>query len=153
MADTSLSEKKIGLLVWQLSNYWQSNLRKILKAYNLTLNEYLILESIFILQQNNEEIAQNEISIYAGIDISVASVIFKLLESKKIIIRNNKNDNRKKIIQMLDKGKNILNKLKPLIFEEEKRIFYKLQDETNNFKNSLKLLLGKSLRIKAKNIS
>ena len=98
MADTSLSEKKIGLLVWQLSNYWQSNLRKILKAYNLTLNEYLILESIFILQQNNEEIAQNEISIYAGIDISVASVIFKLLESKKIIIRNNKNDNRKKII-------------------------------------------------------
>ena len=53
MADTSLSEKKIGLLVWQLSNYWQSNLRKILKTYNLTLNEYLILESIFILQQNN----------------------------------------------------------------------------------------------------
>ena len=32
MADTSLSENKIGLLVWQLSNYWQSKLRKILRA-------------------------------------------------------------------------------------------------------------------------
>ena len=37
MADTSLSEKKIGLLIWQVSNYWQNKLRKILKKYNLTL--------------------------------------------------------------------------------------------------------------------
>ena len=48
MADTSLSEKKIGLLVWQVSNYWQSKLRKILKNYNLTLNEYLIIKAITI---------------------------------------------------------------------------------------------------------
>ena len=33
MADTSLAEKKIGLLVWKLSNHWQSKLRKILKDY------------------------------------------------------------------------------------------------------------------------
>ena len=33
MADTSLSENKIGLLIWQMSNYWQSKLRKILKKY------------------------------------------------------------------------------------------------------------------------
>ena len=46
MADTSLSEKKIGLLVWQLSNLWQNKLRHILKYYELTLNEYLVLESI-----------------------------------------------------------------------------------------------------------
>ncbi len=45
MADTSLSESKIGLLVWQTSNYWQSKLRRVLRGYDLTLNEYLILES------------------------------------------------------------------------------------------------------------
>ena len=86
-------------------------------------------------------------------EVSIVTFVIICIVSYNFWIRNNKNDNRKKIIQMLDKGKNILNKLKPLIFEEEKRIFYKLQDETNNFKNSLKLLLGKSLRIKAKNIS
>ena len=152
MADTSLSEKKIGLLIWQVSNYWQTNLRRILKDYNLTLNEYLILESIKRLQQNKNEIVQNEISIYAGIDISVASVTFKLLENKKLIARIVKKDNRKKIIEMLVSGNNLYNKINPLILEKEKNIFNKLQNETNNFTNSLKLILGRSLRIKANKI-
>jgi DNA-binding MarR family transcriptional regulator len=152
MADTSLSEKKIGLLIWQVSNYWQTNLRKILKDYNLTLNEYLILESIKRLQQNKNEIVQNEISIYAGIDISVASVTFKLLESKKLIVRIIKKDNRKKIIEMLVSGNNLYNKISPLVLEKEKNIFDKLQNESNNFTNSLKLILGRSLRIKANKI-
>ena len=152
MADTSLSEKKIGLLVWQVSNYWQSNLRKILKNYNLTLNEYLILDSIIRLKQTKKEIVQNEISNFAGIDISVSSVTFKLLENKKLIVRIIKKDNRKKIIEMLVSGNNLYNKINPLILEKEKNIFDKLQNETNNFTNSLKLILGRSLRIKANKI-
>jgi len=150
MADTSLSEKKIGLLIWQVSNYWQSNLRRILKGYNLTLNEYLILDSIKRLQKTKTEIVQNEISIFAGIDISVSSVTFKLLENKKLIVRIIKKDNRKKIIEMLDSGNNLYEKINPLILEKEKNIFNKLQNETYNFTNSLKLILGKRLRIKVK---
>ena len=49
MADTSLNENRLGLLIWQTSNVWQSNLRRILKEYNISLNEYLILETIFKL--------------------------------------------------------------------------------------------------------
>ena len=150
MADTSLSEKKIGLLIWQVSNYWQSTLRRILKGYNLTLNEYLILDSIKRLQKTKTEIVQNEISIFAGIDISVSSVTFKLLENKKLIVRIIKKDNRKKIIEMLDSGNNLYEKINPLILEKEKNIFNKLQNETYNFTNSLKLILGKRLRIKVK---
>ena len=141
MADTSLAEKKIGLLVWQLSNHWQSKLRKILKDYKLTLNEYLVLESISDLSENQKELSQNEISIFAGIDISVASVTFKLLENKKLIVRGTKNDNRKKIVDMLASGINLHNKVKPLILREELNIFYKLNDEIYNFKNLIKLLL------------
>ena len=150
MADTSLAERKIGILVWQLSNYWQSKLRKILKDYKLTLNEYLILESISDLSENQEELSQNRISIFAGIDISVASVTFKLLENKKLIARRTKKDNRKKIVEMLASGINLYKKVSPLVLEEEVNIFSKLDNEIHNFKNSLKLLLGKSLRIKAK---
>ena len=152
MADTSLSEKKIGLLVWQLSNHGQSKLRKILREYNLTLNEYLILESISDLSENHKELSQNEISIFAGIDISVASVTFKLLENKKLIVRRTKNDNRKKIVEMLANGINLYNKVKPFIHMEELNIFNKLHNEIYNFKNLIKLLLGKRVRIKAKKI-
>jgi len=152
MADTSLAERKIGLLIWQLSNLWQSKLRKILKDYKLTLNEYLILESIFDLSKNQKELSQNRISIFAGIDISVASVTFKLLENKKLIMRRTKKDNRKKIVEMLANGINLHNKVKPLILKEELNIFNKLQNEIYNFKNLIKLLLGKRVRIKAKKV-
>ena len=135
-----------------VSKFWQNKLRIILNKYTFSLNEYLILEAITKLQQSKSELFQNEISIFAAIDISVASVTFKLLENKKLIIRNTKKDNRKKIIEMLDNGNNLYNKVNPLILEEETKIFSKLQNEVYNFTNSLKLLLGRSLRIKAEKI-
>ena len=151
MADTSLSENKTGLLIWQLSNFWQSRLRKILKKHQLTLNEFLILESIVRLNDYKKDLSQTHISSFSGIDNSVASVTFKLLEEKKLISRYNKNDNRKKIVKILDNGINLYNLINPSILNEEKDIFGKLQNENHNFINSIKLLLGKSLRIRAKN--
>ena len=152
MADTSLSEKKIGLLIWQVSNYWQSKLRKILKKYDLTLNEYLILESIQYLSKTKNKLHQIDVSVFSGIDISVSSVTFKLLEKKKLINRNIEDDNRKKIIKMLSQGNYLYNEINPIILKEESIIFGKLQNETNYFKNILKLLLGKSLRVRAEKI-
>ena len=84
-------------------------------------------------------------------DISVASVTFKLLENKKYISRIYKNDNRKKIIKIYDKGKIIFNMVNPLIKNEENLIFSKLNNEIYNFTNSLRLILGKKIRIKANN--
>jgi len=150
MADTSLLEKNLGLLIWQVSNYWQSKLRKILKNYNLTLNEYLVLQTINDLSIINKDFSQKMISNFSSIDNSVVSVTLKLLESKNLISRINKTDNRKKNIKILDIGNNLFNKIYPKIMEEEKIIFDKLQSENYNFINSLKLILGKSIRIKAK---
>ena len=150
MADTSLLEKNLGLLIWQVSNYWQSKLRKILKNYNLTLNEYLVLQTINDLSIINKDFSQKMISNFSSIDNSVVSVTLKLLESKNLISRINKTDNRKKNIEILDIGNNLFNKIYPKIMEEEKIIFDKLQSENYNFTNSLKLILGKSIRIKAK---
>ena len=148
MADTSLIENKIGLLIWKTSNFWQSKLRKILKPYNVSLNEYLILQSINYLLKNKSNIYQNEISNFIGVDTSVASVTLKLLENKKFISREIKDDNRKKIIKILQKGEDLFKILYPMIESEEKKIFEKLNNETFNFTNSLKLLLGKKIRIK-----
>ena len=150
MADTSLNENNIGLLIWKTSNFWQSRLRKILKFYKLSLNEFLILKSIHYLNSIKTNIYQYEISDFIGIDVSVASVTFKLLEHKKYITRVIVKDNRKKIIKIMDKGTNIFNLTIPLIEKEEELIFNKLNNETFNFTNSLKLILGKKIRIKAK---
>ena len=149
MADTSLSENRIGLLIWKTSNYWQTRLRKILRPHNLSLNEFLILESIHHLNSIKSKTHQNVISSFIGIDISVASVTFKSLENKNYISRQFETNNRKKIVKMLDGGKILFENMSPLIKREEKLMFEKLKNETFNFTNSLKLLLGKKIRIKA----
>ena len=152
MADTSLSEKKLGLLIWQVSNYWQSKLRNLLKDHNLTLNEYLILESIKMLNESKKELSQIDISKFSGIDVSVTSVTFKLLENKKLIVRKNKSDNRKKNVEISSIGVSLFDRIYPIIIKQEKEIFGKLQNENYNFTNSLRLLLGKSLRVKVNKI-
>ena len=149
MADTSLFENKIGLLIWKTSILWQSKLRKILYKYNISLNEYLILQSLIYSIKNNLDIHQSQIAAKIGVDVSVASVTFTSLEKKKYISRKIENDNRKKIIEVLKKGEDLFDLIYPLIEKEEMLMFNKLNNETFNFKNSLKLLLGKKIRIRA----
>ena len=151
MADTSLIENNIGLLVWKVSNFWQSKLRKILSPFKISLNEYLILRSITSLNELNLGIFQNEIANFIGIDISVTSVTLKLLEKKKYIKREFKTDNRRKNIIITKEGIDIFAIINPLLLKEEQEIFKKLNIESFNFTNSLKLILGRKIRIKAEN--
>ena len=152
MADTSLSEKKIGLLIWHVSNFWQTKLRFILKQYRLSLNEYLILETLDFLNKNFKTTFQTNISIYAGIDESVVSVSLKLLENKNLIKRTVDHDNRKKIINILPAGQQLFDEIFPQIIQQENNLFDKLRDQKLHFCNLLRLILGKKIRIKAKNI-
>ena len=149
MADTSLSEKKIGLLIWQVSNFWQSNLRVILNKYSLSLNEYLILETLSLLNKNFEPLSQIDISSFSGIDKSVVSVCLKSLEKINLIKRTVDQDNRKKVINILPTGQKLFDEIFPQISQQENNLFNKLQSEKLNFSNSLKLILGKKIRIKA----
>lgn len=149
MADTSLSENKIGLLIWHTSNYWQSKLRYILKKYKLSLNEYLILETLSHLNKNFDPPNQTRVSIFSGIDTSVLSVCFKSLENKNLIKRIVDQDNRKKVINILPAGQKLFDEIFPQINQQENDLFDKLQSEKLILCNFLKLILGKKIRIKA----
>ena len=149
MENRSLSEKKICLLIWNVSIYWQNKLRLILSQYHLSLNEYLILESLKILKKDINLPSQINISSFSGIDESVVSVCLKSLENKKLIKRTVDQDNRKKVINILPTGQKLFDEIFPKINQQETNLFDKLQGEKLNFCNSLKLILGKKIRIKA----
>ena len=150
MADTSLNEDRLGILVWQTSNILQSNLRKIIRNYQISLNEYFIIETIFKLSPLNQYISQIIISRNACLDVSVVSSNLSILEKKKIITKF-KIDNRTNGISLTNKGMSLIKSIIDIVKNEEIVFFNKLGNETFNFKNSLKLLLGKKIRIKAKN--
>ena len=149
MADTSLSNKRIGLLIWCASNLWQSKLRKILNNYKLSLNEYLILESLYEMKQSVNLITQIKLSSFSGINVSVISICIKLLIKKKLIHRTIDSDNRKKIIMLLPDGNKLFEKIFPIINQEESNLLCKLKNEKINFCNSLRVVLGKKIRIPA----
>ena len=150
MADTSLNENRIGLLIWQISNLWQSRVRISLKNSNLSFNEYLILETIYKLQSSNDNIRQRDISRVSSLDRSVVSIKLPNLIKKKLILKVNPQDRRSDRIILTSSGILLIENLLNDIQKQEEAIFKKLDLEIFNFTNSLKLLLGKKIRIRAK---
>ena len=149
MADTSLNENRLSILVWQTSNLWQSKIRLLLKNVNITFNEYLILETLYKLQQNLENITQQDICKNSSIDRSVVSLKINSLEEKKLLSRSQPKDKRSNVLILTNNGKLLVESLIKNIDNQENIIFEKLGSEVFNFTNSLKLLLGKKIRIKA----
>ena len=150
MADTSLNENRIGLLIWQISNLWQSRVRISLKNSNVSFNEYLILETIYKLQSSNDNIRQRDISRISSLDRSVVSIKLPNLLKKKLILKVNPQDRRSDRIILTSSGILLIENLLNDIQKQEEAIFKKLDLEIFNFTNSLKLLLGKKIRIRAK---
>ena len=150
MADTSLNENRLALLIWQTSNLWQSKVRQKLKESEITLNEYLILETIYLLQQQKINITQKDICINASIDRSVVSLRVSSLEEKKLISKQQPQDKRSDSLILSEAGNYLINNIIDNIVELENELFNKLGSEIFNFTNSLKLLLGKKIRIRAK---
>ena len=150
MADTSLNENRLALLIWQTSNLWQSKVRHKLKESQITLNEYLILETIYLLQQENINITQQDICKNASIDRSVVSLRVSKLEEKKLISKQQPQDKRSDSLILTTAGNDLINNIIDDIIELENELFNKLGSEIFNFTNSLKLLLGKKIRIRAK---
>ena len=149
MADTSLNENRIGLLIWQTSNLWQSKLRSKLSKYNISFNEYLIIETVYNLSNVSNNISQIDIVYNSFIDKSVVSAKLSQLVKKKLIKKMTSNDNRSNRLILTKEGINIIESIVDEIILTEKNFFGKLNEETFNFINSLKLLLGKKIRIKA----
>ncbi len=150
MADTSLNENRLGLLIWQTSNLWQSKIKQLLKNSNVTFNEYLILETLYKLQESRKHITQQDICRNSSIDRSVVSLKINSLEEKNLLSRSQPQDKRSYNLLLTNNGNLLIKSLIKTIENQENIIFDKLGSENFNFINSLKLLLGKKIRIKAK---
>ena len=150
MADTSLNENRLGILIWQTSNLWQSKIRQILKNSGLTFNEYLILETLYKLTDEQDNITQQDICKNSSIDRSVVSQKINGLEEKKLLMRSQPKDKRSYGLSLTNNGILLVESLISSVEKQESFIFDKLGSEIFNFTNSLKLILGKKIRIKAK---
>ena len=149
MADTSLNENRIGLLIWQTSNLWQSKIRIKLSKLHISFNDYLILETVYNLSKIMNNINQVDVVKHSFIDKSVVSAKLNQLKVKKLITKMNASDNRSNKLQLTKEGKNIIESIINDVINTEDDFFGKLNQESFTIINSLKFLLGKKIRIKA----
>ena len=150
MADTSLNENRISILIRQISNLWHSKLRKLLKEYQISVNEYLILETIYHLSIVNSsyDITQTLISNESTVDYSVVSIKILSLEKNKYVEKVNSFNSRSNKIEITKLGIDLVLKIINDVQTEEDFLFEKLGVEKINFINTLRLILGKKIRIK-----
>tara|TARA_Y100001958_G_C20735472_1_gene226502 strand:- start:36 stop:497 length:462 start_codon:yes stop_codon:yes gene_type:complete len=150
MADTSLNENRISILIRQISNLWHSKLRKLLKKYQISINEYLILETIYHLSivNSSNDITQTLISNESTVDYSVVSIKILSLEKNKYVEKVNSFNSRSNKIEITKLGIDLVLKIINDVQTEEDFLFEKLGVEKINFINTLRLILGKKIRIK-----
>ena len=84
------------------------------------------------------------------IDRSVVSLRVSNLEEKKLISKQQPQDKRSDSLSLTTEGNDLIYNIIDNIIELENELFNKLGSEIFNFTNSLKLLLGKKIRIRAK---
>ena len=124
MADISLNENRLALLIWQISNLWQSKVRLKLKHLNIGFNEYLILETLSKLEEKSQSISQQDICKQSSIDRSVVSLRILKLEKKKLITKIQPKDRRSNSLILTSKGNSLINVINNI--ENRKQYFDKL---------------------------
>lgn len=75
-------DESIGLLFWQVSTLWQRAVKSVLRQFDLTHTQYVILAVIVELSESDIEITQKKISDFSMIDPMTVSSTLRLLEKK-----------------------------------------------------------------------
>ena len=134
-------QESTGLLLWKTHNYWQREIRKCLKPFNLTHTQFVILANTQWLLMQGKEVKQISIAKQADVDIMMTSNIIRTLEKKGYLARKpHQTNTRAKLVSLTPKGFDILKKALHEVETFDKKFFEKLTNITR-FNTALLALL------------
>ncbi len=103
------SEDSPGFLLWQVTNLWQREIRKVLEPMDLTHAQFVLLAVTYWLELHGEETTQIKIADRAKTDPMTTSTVLRTLEGKKWVKRiPHGSDTRAKLVQTTSEGQKIL---------------------------------------------
>lgn len=135
-----------GFLLWHISTSWRSSIEHILKTFNLTHPQFVVLATTGWLTRNGDHITQIAIGKMAGLDPNTNSQIIKGLEQKDLIKRNPSSDGRAKNVSLTPKGSQILSNALPAVEQTDGNFFNSLnKSEINALVELFQKLISKPL--------
>lgn len=131
-----------GFLLWKAHNFWQREIKKSLKQYNLTHTQFVILANAHWLSQHNKVVTQVQIAKQAETDVVMTSNVIRTLERKEMLVREeSKYDTRAKQVTLTKLGFKTLKMALHEVESFDQEFFSRLQ-KTKKFNKELVRLLG-----------
>ena len=139
-------EDSPGFILWQLTNQWQQQQRKVLKTLNLTHPQFVAMAGILWLSNVHENGAsQAQVAEFTKIDKMMMSDLVKTLLDKKLIKRAaHAEDKRAYALTLTTKGHQLTLKAIPLVEGVDAQFF----DKQTPHLAQLVTILNKRLNIK-----
>ena len=136
------AEDSSGFLLWQVTNLWQREIKKILLPFDLTHSQFVILASMHWLTIQKADVTQIILSQHTKIDPMTTSQVVRTLQKKELISRQeHKTDTRAKTIEITEKGKKTIKKAVIAVEKFDREFFALLQTSQNTFNQNLQILL------------
>jgi DNA-binding MarR family transcriptional regulator len=136
------AEEATGFLLWKTHNYWQREIKKCLKPFDLTHTQFVVLANAQWLVLHQDSVSQIDIAKHAQIDVMMTSNVIRTLEKKDFILRKTHQiDTRAKVISLSKSGLLVLTEAIKAVEAFDKVFFGQLEDEKSFNASLLQLLI------------
>lgn len=136
-------EESSGFLLWQVTNLWQREIKKVLEQYGLTHSQFVLLASIHWFGLHNQEVTQVVLSNHTKIDPMTTSMVLRTLLQKGLVQRReHSTDTRAKIVGLTEEGLAIVKKAVVTVEAFDLAFFNLLGDKVTELNSNLLTLLG-----------
>lgn len=137
------AEDSPGFLLWQVTNMWQREIKKVLEKYDLTHSQFVLMASIHWLTLHKQEVTQVLLSSHTKIDPMSTSTVLRSLQAKGLLQRQeHATDTRAKTVGLTDEGKKLVKQAIRSVESMDHSFFESLGDSIPLFNQFLLLLLG-----------
>jgi DNA-binding MarR family transcriptional regulator len=136
-------KNKVMLNMIQTSNLLLKEADNFFKKYNVTAAQY---NALVVIEQNSGKITQKLLGKHLVVTKGNITGLIDQLEKKKYMIRvSDKHDRRNHVLEILKKGKELINKVEQEYFKHLKKILKDMKETdikrlmmiTENIKNKL----------------
>lgn len=122
-----------GLMMWRVTNAWQSELRAALAPLGLTHMQFVLLASLVWLE-GDEPTTQRHLAEHVGADQMMTSQVLRALEAKGLVRRRaHPNDARARALEATPRGVDLANEANSVVEAADRSFFARLGGEREAF--------------------
>ncbi|MBW7453279.1 MarR family winged helix-turn-helix transcriptional regulator [Paenibacillus sepulcri] len=121
-----------GFLLWQTTNIWQREIRRVLEPLELTHPQFVLLFSCQWLNGKGSDggVTQVQLANHAQMDVNVTSQVLRTLEKKGYIKRSPHSiDTRAKVITMTAPGNDLATRAVQVVEAADRAFFESIGDD------------------------